>query len=80
MNRRIILGILLALVLISGVASVGMDNRGKVFEAMPLAQWQETIGVNLFGTVKVTQAVVPFMREQKWDGSSPFPATWSLIV
>ena len=75
MNRRIILGILLALVLISGVASVGMDNRGKVFEAMPLAQWQETIGVNLFGTVKVTQAVVPFMREQKWGGSSPFPAT-----
>lgn len=41
-------------------------NRGKVFEAMPLAQWQETIGINLFGTVKVTQAVVPFMREQKW--------------
>jgi 3-oxoacyl-[acyl-carrier protein] reductase len=41
-------------------------NRGKPFEAMPLTQWEETIGVNLFGTVKVTQAVVPFMRQQKW--------------
>lgn len=41
-------------------------NRGKVFEAMPLAQWEETISVNLFGTVKVTQMVTPFMRQQKW--------------
>lgn len=41
-------------------------NRGKIFEAMPLSQWEETVAVNLFGTVRVTQAVVPFMRQQKW--------------
>lgn len=41
-------------------------NRGKIFEAMPLAQWQETIGINLFGTVKVTQSVVPYLRAQQW--------------
>jgi len=41
-------------------------NRGKAFEEMPMEQWQETVGVNLFGTVKATQLVVPFMRRQKW--------------
>ena len=40
------------------------ENRGKSFEEMPLSQWQETVGINLFGTVKVTQAVVPYMRKQ----------------
>lgn len=41
-------------------------NRGKSFEEMPLSQWEETIGVNLFGMVKVTQEVVPFMRKTQW--------------
>ena len=41
-------------------------NRGKIFEEMPITQWEETIRVNLLGTVRVTQAVVPFMRQQKW--------------
>lgn len=31
-----------------------------------MSQWEETIGRNLFGTVKVTQEVVPFMRRTKW--------------
>lgn len=41
-------------------------NRGKDFEEIPLSQWEETIGVNLFGTVKVTREVVPYMRKAKW--------------
>jgi 3-oxoacyl-[acyl-carrier protein] reductase len=42
------------------------EHRGKIFEEMPLRQWQETLATNLFGTVKVTQLVVPLMRQQKW--------------
>lgn len=42
------------------------EHRGKQFEDMPLSQWQETIGINLFGTVKITQEVVPYMRKAKW--------------
>ncbi len=42
------------------------ENRSKAFEEMSMKQWQETVGINLFGTVKVTQLVVPFMRKQKW--------------
>lgn len=41
-------------------------NRGKRFEEMPLSQWEETIGTNLFGTVKVTQEAVPYMRKAQW--------------
>lgn len=41
-------------------------HRGKSFEEMPISQWEETIGVNLFGTVKVTQEVLPHMRRAKW--------------
>lgn len=41
-------------------------NRGKDFEDMPLSEWEETIGVNLFGMVKMTQEVVPYMRRAKW--------------
>ena len=42
------------------------ENRGKAFEDMPMKQWEETMGINFFGTVKVTQLIVPFMRRQKW--------------
>jgi 3-oxoacyl-[acyl-carrier protein] reductase len=42
------------------------ENRGKNFEDMPMEQWEETVGVNLFGTVRVTQLAVPFMRKNKW--------------
>lgn len=42
------------------------ENRGKTFEEMPISQWEETVGVNLFGTVKMIQEVVPYMRQAKW--------------
>ena len=35
-----------------------------MFEEIPLSQWEEIICVNLFGTVQLTQAVVPGMRLQ----------------
>lgn len=42
------------------------EHRSKLFEEIPISVWQEIIGINLFGTVKVTQAVVPYMRKQKF--------------
>lgn len=42
------------------------ENRSKKFEEMPISQWEETVGVNLFGTVKIIQEVVPYMRKAKW--------------
>lgn len=42
------------------------EHRGKSFEEMPISVWQEIVGINLFGTVKVTQSVVPYMRKQKF--------------
>ena len=71
------------------------ENRGKIFEEMPLRQWQETIATNLLGTVKVTQCVVPLMRQQKWGrivtvssdlafdslvGSGPYSSLKSALV
>lgn len=38
--------------------------RGRKFEEMPIEQWQNIIGTNLFGTVHLTQLVVPFMKKQ----------------
>jgi len=47
-------------------AGSAFENMGKSFEDMPMKQWEETIGVNLFGIVRMTQLVVPFMRKKKW--------------
>jgi NAD(P)-dependent dehydrogenase (short-subunit alcohol dehydrogenase family) len=47
-------------------SGTAFENMGKAFEDMPSSQWEETVGVNLFGTVKVTQCAVPFMRRNKW--------------
>jgi NAD(P)-dependent dehydrogenase (short-subunit alcohol dehydrogenase family) len=47
-------------------AGTARENMGKSFEEMPIGQWEETVGVNLFGTVKVTQQVIPFMRRNNW--------------
>lgn len=44
----------------------GRENFGKAFEEMPMSQWEGTLGVNFFGTVKVTQLAVPFMRKNKF--------------
>lgn len=40
------------------------ESRGKQFENMPMAEWESVMNVNLLGTVKVTQSVVPYMRKQ----------------
>lgn len=42
------------------------ENRGKSFEQMPLSVWQSTVGLNLFGTVKVTQMVIPYMKSRRF--------------
>lgn len=42
------------------------SNRNVGVEEMPISQWEETIGINLFGTVKVTQEAIPYMRRQQW--------------
>ncbi len=47
-------------------SGTAFENMGKVFQDMPISQWEETVGVNLFGTVKVTQCAVPLMRRNKW--------------
>jgi len=41
-------------------------NRGKKLEEMPLEQWEEMFKINLLGTVKIIQMVVPHMRQKKW--------------
>ncbi|MRG49069.1 SDR family oxidoreductase [Chitinophaga sp. SYP-B3965] len=42
------------------------EYRGKSFEEIPLTVWEELITTNLFGAVRLTQLVVPFMRERNW--------------
>lgn len=44
----------------------GWEHRSKSFEEMPISVWQQIVGINLFGTVKVTQAVVPYMAQQEF--------------
>ena len=41
-------------------------HRGKRVEDIPLTKWEEIIGVNLFGTIQLTQLVLPYMRQQQW--------------
>lgn len=33
---------------------------------MPISQWEDTVGSNLFGTVRITKAVTPYMRKQQF--------------
>jgi NAD(P)-dependent dehydrogenase (short-subunit alcohol dehydrogenase family) len=47
-------------------AGTARENMGKAFEEIPIQQWEETVGINLFGTVKLTQQIVPFMRRNNW--------------
>ncbi len=47
-------------------AGSGRENMGKAFEDMPMHQREEGVGVNLFGTVRLTQLVVPLMRRNHW--------------
>jgi NAD(P)-dependent dehydrogenase (short-subunit alcohol dehydrogenase family) len=43
------------------------DGNYKSFEGSDLDDWRTTMDVNLFGSLQMTQAVVPVMREQR-DG------------
>ncbi|WCK54069.1 SDR family oxidoreductase [Aneurinibacillus sp. Ricciae_BoGa-3] len=45
-----------------------VNNAGIVagfddFESIDIEEWQELFNVNLFGTVRVTKAVIPFMKK-----------------
>lgn len=40
--------------------------QGLRFENIPIKEWEQVIGINLLGMVKVIQAVVPFMRKKKF--------------
>lgn len=39
---------------------------GTSFEDLPIQQWRDIVGINLFGTVRLTQLVLPGMRERQF--------------
>jgi NAD(P)-dependent dehydrogenase (short-subunit alcohol dehydrogenase family) len=55
-----------------GAIHVLVNNAGRVvdgfpkFEALSDEDWFKTFDVNLFSTVRLTRAVLPQMRRQKW--------------
>ena len=40
------------------------DGTDSLFEDSDLDAWRDTMNVNLFGTLQLTQAVVPYLKEQ----------------
>src|SRR5690606_27763551 len=40
---------------------------GTSFEDLPIQQWRDIVGINLFGTLKLTQLVLPGMRKQQYE-------------
>jgi NAD(P)-dependent dehydrogenase (short-subunit alcohol dehydrogenase family) len=40
------------------------DGTYSLFEDSDLDTWRQTMDINLFGTLQMTQAVVPFLKEQ----------------
>lgn len=44
------------------INNAGFNGHYNLVENMPLAQWRETLDINLTGTMLVTQAVIPFMK------------------
>ena len=40
------------------------DGTHSLFEDSDLDAWRETMDINLFGTLQMTQAAVPFLKEQ----------------
>jgi 3-oxoacyl-[acyl-carrier protein] reductase len=46
------------------VNDAGYLGRAQGFEAHAAQDWQRIVGVNLLGTMQVTQAVIPFMLRQ----------------
>lgn len=41
-------------------------SRNMGFEEIPIEEWDAVLRINLLGTVKVIQAVVPFMKKKKF--------------
>lgn len=44
------------------INNAGFNGHYNLVENMPLAQWRETLDINLTGTMLVTQSVIPFMK------------------
>lgn len=72
-----------------GVIDILIHNAGtlnnKPFEALTLKDWRDTFEVNVFGVVRITQVLLPFLKQSKqphivmigsmggFQGSSKFP-------
>ncbi|MUW14175.1 glucose 1-dehydrogenase [Halorubrum sp. CBA1125] len=48
------------------VNNAGTIGSQKQFHDIPLEEWEDVYDLNLFGTVRVTRAALPHMREQGW--------------
>ena len=44
------------------INNAGFNGHYNLVENMPLAQWRETLDINLTGTMLVSQAVIPYMK------------------
>ncbi|PSL46568.1 3-oxoacyl-[acyl-carrier protein] reductase [Chitinophaga niastensis] len=42
------------------------EYRGKHLEEIPISAWEYVINTNLFSLVKLTQLVLPYMRNRNW--------------
>ena len=54
-----------------GTAHILVNNAGSVgsfaaFDELSDEEWQDILNLNLFGVVKITRALLPYMRQQKW--------------
>jgi 3-oxoacyl-[acyl-carrier protein] reductase len=48
------------------VNNVGGSRGGRDFEAATDEDWQDTLDLNLFSTIRMTRLVLPGMRERRW--------------
>ena len=48
------------------VNNAGVVNRFDDFESLEVEEWQKLFEVNLFGSVRVTKAVIPYMEKAKY--------------
>lgn len=66
-------------ILINNAGTVGANG---LFEETPMQEWRDLFELNLFAVVRITQKVVPYMKEQSWgriinisseNGRQPYP-------
>jgi len=48
------------------VNNVGGSRGGRDFEAASDEDWQDTLDLNLFSTIRMTRLVLPGMKERRW--------------